>query len=166
MKFNLDNLVTEYENLDRDLANPEVYSDPKKLKDLMQKKKSLELSVTLYREYKQFHANIDEAKNMLATEKDSEMIAMAKEEMLSSEIKITELEEKLKIALLPKDPNDEKNLIFEVRAGTGGDEAALFARELANAYIIFTKAEGYSLEIIEEAENEAGGLKEIVMKIS
>lgn len=119
MKFNLDNLVSEYENLERELANPEVYSDPKRLKELMQKKKSLEQSVVLYREYKLLLSNYDEAKNMLDTEKDEDMITMAKEEMATSEKRIAELEEALKLALLPKDPNDEKNLIFEVRAGTG-----------------------------------------------
>lgn len=166
MKFNLDNLVWEYEHLDQELANPEVYSDPARLRDLMQKKKSLEESVTLYHEYKQVYSNYDEAKNILATEKDEDMIEMAKEEILTSTKRIEELEESLKIALLPKDPNDEKNLILEVRAGTGGDEAALFARELANAYIAFAKEEGFSLEILDEAEGDIGGLKSITMKIS
>ena len=166
MKFNLDNLVTEYETLDHELENPEVYSDPKRLKELMQKKKSLELAVILYREYKQLHANHDEAKNILATEKDADMIEMAKEEILASEARIAELEEEIKIALLPKDPNDEKNLILEVRAGTGGDEAGLFTRELTNAYILFAKEEGYSLEIIDQSENDGGGIKECIMKIT
>lgn len=166
MKFNLDNLVAEYENLDHELANPDVYGDPARLRDLMQKKKSLELSVNLYQEYKQIYANHDEAKSMLSTEKDSDMIEMAKEEILSSEKRIAELEEAMKIALLPKDPNDDKNLILELRAGTGGDEAALFARELANAYIAFAKEEGYTLEILDEAEGDTGGLKSITMKIS
>lgn len=166
MKFNLDNLVAEYNNLESELANPEVYSDPKRLKDLMQKKKNLQKAVDLYLEYKQVFANFDEAKNMIATEKEDDMIAMAKEELASSEVRIDELEEELKIALLPKDPNDEKNLILEVRAGTGGDEAALFARELANAYLIFAKEEGFNVEIMDEAENESGGLKEIVVKIT
>lgn len=166
MKFNLDNLVAEYENLDHELANPDVYGDPARLRDLMQKKKSLELSVNLYREYRQVYANHDEAKNILATEKDEDMMEMAKEEILSSTKRIEELEEAMKIALLPKDPNDDKNLILELRAGTGGDEAALFARELANAYIAFAKEEGYTLEILDEAEGDTGGLKSITMKIS
>lgn len=166
MKFNLDNLVAEYENLDHELANPDVYGDPARLRDLMQKKKSLELSVNLYREYKQVYANHDEAKNILATEKDEDMMEMAKEEILSSTKRIEELEEAMKIALLPKDPNDDKNLILELRAGTGGDEAALFARELANAYITFAKEEWYTLEILDEAEGDTGGLKSITMKIS
>ena len=166
MKFNLDNLVTEYENLDRELENPEIYGDPKRLKELMQKKKSLEQAVSLYREYKQVYGNYNEAKDILATEKDADMIDMAKEEILTSETRIAELEEQIKIALLPRDPNDEKNLILEVRAGAGGDEAGLFARELTNAYILFAKEEGYNLEIIDEAESEGGGLKECIMKIT
>lgn len=166
MKFNLDNLVTEYNNLDHELENPEIYSNPKRLKGLMQKKKSLEHAVVLYREYKQIHENYNEAKNMLATEKDADMIEMAKEEIVNSETRIAELEEEIKLALLPKDPNDDKNLILEVRAGAGGDEAGLFAKELTNAYILFAKEEGYTLEIIDQAENDSGGIKECIMKIS
>lgn len=166
MKFNLDNLVTEYNTLDKELENPEVYGDPKRLKELMQKKKSLELSVILYREYKKLHEDHQEAKNILATEKDADMIEMAKEEIMATETRITELEEEIKIALLPKDPNDEKNLILEVRAGAGGDEAGLFARELTNAYILFAKEEGYNLEVIDQSENDGGGMKECIMKIT
>lgn len=166
MKFNLDSLVTEYETLDKELENPEIYSDPKRLKELMQKKKSLEQAVILYREYKQLNDNYLEAKNILSTEKDADMIEMAKEEIITSEKRILELEDELKIALLPKDPNDEKNLILEVRAGTGGDEAGLFARELTNAYILFAKEEGFGLEVLEEAENDGGGIKECIMKIT
>jgi peptide chain release factor 1 len=119
MKFELDNLVDEYNNLDIELANPDVYSDPKKLKELMQKKKNLEDTVILYKEYKNTYANYEDAKALLKTESDQEMIEMAKEELLSSEQKITDFEEKLRIMLIPKDKNDEKNIMLEVRAGTG-----------------------------------------------
>ena len=166
MKFNLDNLLAEYSNLEHELENPEVYSDPKRLKEIMQKKKSLEQAVVLYREYKQLNQNYNDAKKMFDTEKDIDMIEMAKEEMLTTETRIVQLEEELKLALLPKDPNDEKNLILEVRAGAWGDEAGLFARELTNAYILFAKEEGYNLEIIDQSENDGGGLKECIMKIT
>ena len=116
MKFELDNLVTEYNNLETELANPEVYSDPKKLKELMQKKKNLEETVILYKEYKSVYMNFEEAKSLLKTESDPDMIAMAKEELETSESKITDFEEKLKIALIPKDKNDDKNIMLEVRA--------------------------------------------------
>ncbi|MDD2486919.1 MAG: peptide chain release factor 1 [Candidatus Gracilibacteria bacterium] len=166
MKFELDNLVTEYENLGQELTNPEVYSDPKKLKELMQKKKNLEETVILYKEYKRTCENLEEAKLILKNESDSEMIEMAKEEFETSTKKIEEFEEKLRIMLIPKDKNDEKNIMLEVRAGTGGEEAALFARELSNAYMIFAKEQGFQLEILDESLSENEGYKEIIMKIS
>ncbi len=166
MKFELDNLVTEYENLEKELANPEVYSDPKKLKELMQKKKNLENSVFLYKEYKKTYLNIEEAKQILKNEKDSDLILMAKEEIENSSKNIELLEEKLKIALLPKDKNDDKNLILEIRAGTWWEEAALFAQELANSYMLFAKEKGFIVEILDESKSESGWYKEVVFKIS
>ena len=166
MKFELDNLVTEYNNLETELANPEVYSDPKKLKELMQKKKNLEETVILYKEYKSVYMNFEEAKSLLKTESDPDMIAMAKEELETSESKITDFEEKLKIALIPKDKNDDKNIMLEVRAWTWWEEASLFARELANSYMIFAKAEWFQVEVLEESFSENDWYKEVIMKIS
>ena len=166
MKFELDNLVRDYEDIDLELANPDIYSDPKKLKELMQRKKGLEEAVLLYREYKKINSNLEEAKNILKTEKDAEMLEMAKEEIDISNARIEELEEKLRISLIPKDKNDDKNIILEVRAWTGWEEASLFARELANSYMIFAKSEGFSLEILEESLSENDWYKEIIMKIT
>ena len=155
MKFQLDNLVTEYEHLDQELADPAIYSDIKKLKSINQKKKNLEKTVELYREYKMLYANYEEAKTLVVNEKDPEMLEMMKMEITSAEEKIPLLEEALKIALLPKDPNDEKNIILEVRAGAGGDEAGLFALELAEAYKNFARAEGYQVDVMSESWNDA-----------
>jgi peptide chain release factor 1 len=119
MKFQLDNLITDYEKCEAELADPAIYSDLKKLKSVNQKKKGLEKTVTLYREYKEKWANMEEAKEILSNEKDSEMIELAKMQLSEAEEAIPKLEEDLKIALLPKDPNDEKNVIVEVRAGAG-----------------------------------------------
>jgi peptide chain release factor 1 len=166
MKFELDNLVTEYENLEKELANPEVYSDPKKLKELMQKKKNLENTIIFYKEYKNSHSNLEEAKDILKTSSDAEMIIMAKEELENATNKIAELEEKLRIALLPKDKNDDKNIILEIRAGTGWEEAALFGRELANSYMIYAKDQKFNTEILDESLSETWGYKEIIIKIS
>jgi peptide chain release factor 1 len=116
MKFHLDNIITEYESLEAELANPAIYSDVKKLKTLNQKKKSLEKTVDLYREYKTLYANYDELKTLVTDEKDSEMLEMMKSEITLADKRIPELEEAIKIALLPKDPNDDKNIILEVRA--------------------------------------------------
>ena len=157
--------MADFERLEQELLDPSVYGDPAKLKTLMQKKKSLEQTIVLYREYKQVHANHTEAKHIISTESDADMIEMAKEEVLASEKRIEELEELLKLALLPKDPNDERNVIVEVRAGTGGEEAALFAGELSMAYRRFAEEEGFSVEVLDSTESETGGAKEIVMKI-
>ncbi len=144
MKFNLDAVVEEYKSLENELAtDPSIFTDPARLKKVMRRKKSIERTVELYGQYKTVYANLDEAKEILATEKDSEMLQMAKDQLAESEAKIPQLEEELKIELLPKDPNDDKSIILEVRAGAGGDEAALFGRELANAYMIFAKEQGF-----------------------
>lgn len=167
MKFNLDNVVDEYRSIENELStDTSIFSDPARLKKVMRRKKSLERTVELYGQYKTVWANLDEAKEVLATEKDPEMIMMAKEQLSESEEKIPALEEELKIELLPKDPNDDKNIILEVRAGAGGDEAALFARELSNAYMNFAREQGFGLELLDENANESGGVKEIIMKIS
>lgn len=165
MKFSLDNLITEYEGLEAELADPAIYSDLKRLKAVNQKKKSMEKTVELYREYKLLYANYDELKTLVTDEKDPEMLEMMKSEIALADKRIPELEEAIKIALLPRDPNDDKNIILEVRAGAGGDEAGLFAHELAEAYKIFAKAEGYSLEVLSESWNDAGGYKEGIFKI-
>lgn len=155
MKFQLDNLITEYESLEKELTDPTIFSDLKRLKTTNQKKKSLEKTVTLYQEYKRIYANYDEAKALVTNEKDPEMLEMMKSEIAEADILIPKLEDALKIALLPTDPNDEKNIILEIRAGAGGDEAGLFAHELAEAYKIFAKKEGYAVEVMSETWNDA-----------
>jgi len=166
MKFSLDNIITEYEALEAELADPSIYSDVKRMKTVNQKKKSLEKTVELYREYKMLYANYDELKTLVTDEKDPEMLEMMKSEIALADKRIPELEESLKISLLPKDPNDEKNIILEVRAWVGGDEAGLFAHELAEAYKVFARKEWYALEVMSEAWNDAGGYKEGIFKVT
>lgn len=165
MKFQLDNLITEYENLEAELADPAIFSDIKRLKSVNQKKKNLEKTVELYKIYKNIYSNYEEAKTLISTEKDPEMLELMKLEITEAEEKIPNLEEELKIALLPKDPNDDKNIILEVRAGAGGDEAGLFAMELAEAYKNFAKAEGFGVEMTSESFNDAGGYKEVIFEV-
>ena len=165
MKFQLDNIIAEYESLDRELADPSIYSDLPRLKKTNQKKKSLERTVELYREYKMLYSNYDELKTLVTDEKDPEMLEMMKGEIALADKRIPELEEEIKIALLPKDPNDDKNIILEVRAWVGGDEAGLFAHELAEAYKVFARKEGYTLDVMSETWNDAGGYKEGIFKI-
>ena len=165
MKFELDNLVSEYETLETELADPTVYGDPSRLRDIMRRKKSLETAVTLYRDYKRLHSDLDEVHRILAEESDHDLIAMAKEELVTTEARIITIEEELKLALIPRDPNDDRNIILEVRAGTGGEEAMLFARELAEAYIAFAEELGYRIEPMDVSEGDAGGYREYVAKI-
>lgn len=165
MKFQLDNLITEHKNLETQLSDPAVYSDQKKMKDLMIKKKNLDTVVELYIEYKKVNSDLSEAKELIKTETDEEMRDMVKLEINELEEKIPLLEEKIQLELLPKDPADAKNVMLEVRAGTGGDEAALFAKELAESYMIFSKSEWFTTEIVDEARTDGGGIKEIIVKI-
>lgn len=165
MKFNLDNLVVEHEKLSEEMSNPEVLKDRKKAREVASKKKQIEEAVTLYKEYKVINNALNEAVEIINTSKDQEMIELALMQKEESEEKIEELEEKMKFALLPKDPNDEKNIIVEVRAWTGWDEAALFAGELSRAYINFAEELGYKIEIDEQSEAEWGGIKEIIFEI-
>ena len=161
MKFNLDNLVNEFEKLELELQNPDIFKDQKKVKDVSTRKKNLAKVVVLYREYKQAFIALDEAKSILEKESDEDMRELAKLQREESEAKIPQLEEDIKIALIPPDPNDDKSIIIEVRAGTGGEEASLFAGELAKAYITFAEIEGFTVEIGEKSESETGGIKEI-----
>ena len=161
MKFNLDNLVNEFEKLELELQSPDIFKDQKKVKDVSTRKKNLSKVVVLYREYKQAFIALDEAKSILEKESDEDMRELAKLQREESEAKIPQLEEDIKIALIPPDPNDDKSIIIEVRAGTGGEEASLFAGELAKAYITFAEIEGFTVEIGEKSESETGGIKEI-----
>jgi len=165
MKFNLDNLVEEFEQLEKELSNPEIFSDQKKVKKVSSAKKAIEEAVSLYKEYKETYQTLEEAKLMLE-DNDPEMKELAKMEKSEAENKIEELEEKLKIALLPKDPNDDKNIMLEVRAGTGWEEAALFAWELSRAYINFAEEKWFKVEIVEQSDSETGWVREIIMKIN
>jgi peptide chain release factor 1 len=119
MKFNLDALVAEYENLEAQLSDPSIFSDQKKVKEVSSRKKAISEAVNLYKDYKQAYVSLDEAKMILETESDEEMRELAKMEREENEAKIADLEDKIKISLLPKDEDDDKNIIVEVKAGTG-----------------------------------------------
>lgn len=165
MKFNLDNLVAEYGELEQKLWDPEVFKDQKKVREVASRKKSIEEAVNIYKEYKALNNALTENKEMLWLEKDEEMRDLLKMEIHEAEEVIPELEEKLKISLLPTDPNDDKNIIVEIRAGTGWDEAALFAGELSRAYITFAESEWFKTEITEQTLSEWGWVKELMFEI-
>ena len=165
MRFNLDNLVTEYEHLEKKLSDPDIFKDQKKVREVATRKKSIELAVNLYKEYKKANESLVENKQMLDAEKDEEMRDLLKDEIKILEETIPEMEENLKVSLLPTDPNDERNIIVEVRAGTGGDEAALFAWELSKSYIMFAEAEWFTVEITEQSLSEWWWVKEMIFEV-
>lgn len=154
--FNLDSLVQEYENLETQLSDPEIFKDQKRVREVSSRKKQISEAVTLYKDYKLSQQALQEAVEMLYNEKDEDMRELAKMQKDESESQIADLEEKLKIALLPKDQDDDKNIMLEVRAGTGGEEAALFAGELAKAYMIYAQEQGFQIEIAEQTLAESG----------
>lgn len=165
MKFNLDALVLEYESLEAQLSDPSIFSDQKKVKEVSSRKKAISEAVNLYKEYKQAHQSLDEAKSILDTESDEEMRELAKMEREEAEAKIEDLESKIKISLLPKDEDDDKNIIVEIRAWTGWEESALFAWELARAYMVFAEAEWFKTEIVEQSESESGWYREFIFEV-
>ena len=157
-------LESIYVELEKKMADPEVVSDIKEMQELSKKHSELDEVVNDYRRYKQTQAEIAEARE-LAGSGDPELSELAKMELEEKEPLLSEIEEQLRVALLPKDPNDDKDVIMEIRAGTGGDEASLFAADLFRMYSRFCERQGWKLEIVDENETEVGGYKEIVFQI-
>lgn len=155
-----------YEEVNNLLCDPDVISDTKRLRELSIEQRSLEETVTVYREYKSVTRQFDGAKLMLDDKLDDEMREMVKAEIAELSKQKEQLEHKLKILLLPKDPNDDKNVIVEVRGAAGGDEAALFASDLYRMYTRYAERQGFKVEVIEANETELGGYKEIIFSVS
>jgi peptide chain release factor 1 len=160
----LEEISREYESLQADLSAPEIMSDQKLYVQKARRLKELEKAVALFREYKKANQNFVDAKEMLETEKDAEMKGMLEDEFYAAKAQMEKLEEDLKLELIPKDPNDMKDCIVEIRAGTGGDEAALFAAELSRMYFRFADENNFKTEIISSTDSESGGLKEMIFK--
>jgi len=161
----LDDVVLKHEELTKMLMDPEVISDPKKLMEYNKALNSIDEIVKKYTYYKSQKEEMESLKEDLKSEKDHEMKEMMLEEIHSIEEEIPTLEEELKILLLPKDPNDDKNVIMEIRAGAGGDEAALFAADIFRMFIRYAERNRWKTEIIEKNEIGVGGLKEVTFLI-
>ena len=161
----LDQIEARYEELTNALASPEIVSDSAKYQKTAKAHSEITPIVEKYREYKDFRRGITESKAVLADEKDPEMLAYAQEELDNLEIRIHQVEEELKVLLLPKDPNDEKDVILEIRAGTGGDEATLFAAEMFRMYTRYAETQGWKVEVLNTSESGVGGLKEVIAMI-
>ena len=157
----LEDLVHRYEDIMNELQSPGVTDDAVRFRKLMKEQSDLTPIVEAYTEYKKAKQDIDDSLMMLESESDEEMREMFKEELASAKKKVEELEQTLKILLLPKDPNDDKNVIVEIRAGAGGDEAALFAAELYRMYVHFAEERRWKIETINVEETGIGGMKEV-----
>ena len=162
----LDIVEERYEQLNELLSDPDVVSDPDNLRKYSKEQSDLQKTVEVYRNYKQVKEDIVEIEEMLKETKDSDEIEMLKEEHQSLNNQVPKLEENLKFLLIPKDPNDEKDVIVEIRAAAGGDEAAIFAGNLFRMYSKYAEAQRYKTEIVEAAESDHGGYKEISFSIS
>ena len=161
----LKELKKRYLEVESNLSKPETVSDMGLFKKLNKEYKSLGKIVTAYHQYKETMVGVDEAKNIIETEKDEEFREIAKKELEALLVKKTEEEEALKVLLIPKDPNDEKNVILEIRAGTGGDEAAIFAGDLLRMYQLYSEKNKWAFNVVTFNEGSSGGYKEIVCSV-
>jgi len=155
-----------YEKLNELLSDPDVVSDPKKLREYSKEQSAIQKTVQTYREYKQVKEELQDAKLLLEDKLDAEMREMVKEEVASLEERAEQLEEQLKILLIPKDPNDDKNVIMEIRGAAGGEEAALFAGDLFRMYSRYAESQGWKIDVIEANSTGLGGYKEIIFMIN
>src|SRR5213594_1040171 len=158
----LDQIEARYEELTHALASPEIISDSSKYQKAAKAHSEIAPVVEKYREYKDLKKGIAESKAVLADEKDSEMRAYAQEELEKLEGRVVKVEEELRVLLLPKDPNDEKDVVLEIRAGTGGDEATLFAAEIFRMYTRYAETQRWKVEVLSTSESGVGGLKEVI----
>ena len=162
----LDGLKLKYEEIGQKLTDPEVIADVKQFIQFNKEYRELEPIIEASERYRTAIANLAEAKDILANDKDEEMREMARGEIAELEPKIETLEEEIKLLLIPKDPQDSKNAIVEIRGGTGGDEAAIFAGDLMRMYTKYIESKGWKYEITSFSEGTAGGYKEVVMKVT
>ena len=154
-----------YIELGETLSDPAVIQDYNKFRDLSKQRKSMEETVALYYDWKKATDAISDAKEMLHSENDDEMKALIKAEIEENEAKIPEYEERMKVLLLPRDPMDDKDIMLEIRGGAGGDEANIFAGDLARMYMRYADKQGWQTQVLSKTECEAGGVSEIIISI-
>ena len=162
----LQTVEDRYEYLNEQLSDPEIANDPNKIKELSKEQAQMQRTVEVYREYKEARQQLDEAKSMLEDEHDAEMKDMVKSEVEELSERIESQEEELRRLLLPKDPNDDKNVIIEIRGAAGGEEAALFAADLYKMYTRYAEKQGWKAEVVESNASDLGGYREIIFMIN
>lgn len=162
----LELIKEHWEEVGKQIVDPDVIADMKKYVKLTKEYKDLEEIVNAYKDYKNVLENIDSSNEILKNEKDPEFVDMAKLELDELTTRRTELEEEIKVLLIPKDPEDAKNAVMEIRAGTGGDEASIFAGDLYRMYTKFCEQKGWSVELVDFAEGTSGGYKDITFNVN
>jgi peptide chain release factor 1 len=162
----LEDILRRYEELEEEMMNPDLMNDQARYRKFMKEHADLSDIVTKYKEYKAAQSAIEDSLALLEEESDEEIREMAKEELSDCKQQIVKIEEELKILLLPKDPNDEKNVIVEIRGGAGGDEAALFAAELYRMYVMYAERNRWKIDMMNLNENGIGGFKEVIFMIN
>ena len=161
----LESIKKRFEDVELKLSDPQIISDMNQFKKLNKEYRDLQPIIDIYQEYRIVLNNIDSAKEIIGIEKDKELIDMAKSELDESSKSKEELEEKIKFMLIPKDPEDAKDVVMEIRAGTGGDEASIFAGDLFEMYRRYFEIKGYSMEVVDESPGTMGGFKDIVLNV-
>lgn len=162
----LDRIEERFRQVGEELSRPEIFGDQAKLKALSREHRHLEAIHVLGGQYRKLVGDMAGAREIIASGGEAELVEMAKAELAESEPKLAEVEEKLRVLLIPRDPNDDKDVVVEIRAGTGGDEAALFAADLYRMYTRYAEAQGWKVEILSSSPSGVGGLKEIIFGIS
>ncbi|MBV9574689.1 MAG: peptide chain release factor 1 [Acidobacteriales bacterium] len=158
----LDQIEARYEELTQALASPEIMGDSSRYQKAAKAHSEISPIVERYREYKDLQQGIAGSREMLADEKDPEMRAYAQDELTKLDARVAVVEEELRVLLLPKDPNDEKDVVLEIRAGTGGDEATLFVAEMFRMYTRYAETQNWKVEVLSTSESSVGGLKEVI----
>jgi peptide chain release factor 1 len=161
----LEKIESRFEALEQQIATPEVAMDPHQLQSLAQERAKLEDVVNMYREYKAVSKQLEETREMLNTSLDEDMQSLVRTEIADLESKFSNIHDDLRLSLLPKDPNDEKSVIVEIRAGTGGDEAAIFAADLYRMYTRYAQSKGWKVDVISASESVKNGFKEIIFEV-
>lgn len=162
----LEDLLRKYEEIMNELSEPSIANNQERFRALMKEQSDLTPIVNAYQEYKKCNQDIEDSLSMLDEESDADMREMLKEELADSKKRVEELEHELKVLLLPKDPNDDKNVIVEIRAGAGGDEAALFAAEIYRMYVHYAEGRRWKVETMEAEEIGIGGMKSVTFMVT
>lgn len=162
----LDEIEKTYHELDKKLAEPAVYGDQEQLKKVSKAKKSLQETYDLYQKFKSFSKELEGAKEIIKNEGDASLIDLARSEIEEISKEVTNIEDRLRVLLLPKDPNDEKDIMLEIRAAAGGEESSIFAGDLLRAYTKYADKQGWSTKLLDSNAGDIGGYKLVIVEIS